>query len=106
MQMLELVRISHHIDRCDLPVRYFERRCLKLTICFQRDEARQSVDETGTNELRGLFAEKARNPREELQHGVEPKDRLRRCRTLAAAIGMEADVSRQHGAKRLHIAAA
>ena len=41
-----------------------------------------------------------------LHDGIETEDRLRGCRTLAAAVGMNADISRQHRAKRLHIAAA
>ena len=42
----------------------------------------------------------------ELHDGIEAEDRLRRCRTLAAAVGMDADVGRQHRAERLHVAAA
>ena len=42
----------------------------------------------------------------DLHDGIEAEDRLQGCRTLAAAVGMDADIGRQHRAQRLHVAAA
>ncbi len=41
-----------------------------------------------------------------LHDGIEAEERLVGRRTLAAAVGVQADISRQHRTKRLHIAAA
>ena len=41
-----------------------------------------------------------------LHDGLESEHRLRGCRTLAAAVGMNTDIGRQHRAQRLHVAAA
>src|SRR5690606_26773164 len=38
--------------------------------------------------------------------GLKAENRLHGCRALAAAIGMHADIGRQHRAKRFHIATA
>lgn len=55
MQMPQLVGIPHHIDRRDLSVFDFECGRLEFTIGFQCHETLQSVDETGTNQLRAAF---------------------------------------------------
>jgi hypothetical protein len=73
--VLQLVRISHHIDRCDLSVFDFKRRCLEFTIGFQRDETGQSVDESCTNESRS--EEQRLQLLIQLHDGIEPQDWLR-----------------------------
>ena len=93
--MPQIVGVFAHIDCCDLSVLDFERGRLELTIGFQRDETGQTVDETDTNELRDTLVE----PPEQRHDGIEPQVRLRGCRTLAATVGMKADISRQQRAK-------
>jgi hypothetical protein len=57
MQMPQLVGVSHHVDGCDFSVLDVERGRLKLAIGLQRDDAGQTVDETGTNKLRAALPE-------------------------------------------------
>src|ERR1700704_684411 len=106
VQMPQLVGVPHHIDCRDLSVLDCERGRRKFTIGLERDETGQSVDETGTNKFRTILPETSRQIFMNLHDGIETEDRLRGCRTLAAAVGMKADISRQHRAKRLHFAAA
>ena len=55
--MPQLVGVPHHMDCRNLSILDFERGRGKLTIGPGRDETRQSVDETGTNQFRGMPAE-------------------------------------------------
>src|SRR6478609_5708918 len=106
MQMLQLVGVPHHIDCGNLPVLDFERGGRYLTIGLERDETRQSVDETGTNKFGSILPEERRQDFMNLHDRIETEDRLPGGRTLAAAVGMKADVSSQHCAQGLHIATA
>ena len=60
MQMPQLVGIPHDVDRGDLSVLDVERGGLQLAVGLQRDEAGQSVDETGAHELRAILPEMSR----------------------------------------------
>jgi polyisoprenoid-binding protein YceI len=60
VQMPQLVRVSHHIDCCDLVVFDFERGRREFTIGFHCDEPGQAVDETKTNEFRVILMEQGR----------------------------------------------
>src|SRR5882724_12138806 len=104
--MPQLVGVPHDIDCRDLSILDLERGRRKFTIGLERDETRQSVDETSTNQFRTILPEKSRQIFMELQDGIKAEDRLRSCRTLAAAVRMKADISRQHRTEGLHIAAA
>ena len=106
MQMSQLVWVPHHIDRDDLFVPDFERGGLKLAIGFQGDETRQAVDKPGMNQFRSIGPETSRQIFVKLDDGLEAEDRLRGCRTLAAAVGMDTDIGCQHRTQSLHIAAA
>lgn len=53
MQVPQLVRVPHDIDRRDLSVGDLERRRLELAVRLQRDEAGQSVDESGPDHPNG-----------------------------------------------------
>jgi hypothetical protein len=53
-----------------------------------------------------MLLEKSRQVFKDFHDGIEAEGGLRGCRALAAAVGIKSDISRQHGAKRLHIAAA
>src|ERR1700722_533804 len=99
LQMPQLIWVAHHIDCRDLFVLDFDSGRLEFSIGFQRNETRQSVDETSTNKLRFVFAEPLGQILLELHNGVESQHRLRGCRTLASAVGMNADISRQHPPK-------
>ena len=57
MQMPQLVGISHDVDCGDLSVLDFERGRLELAVGLQRDEAGQSIDESGTHEFRAVLPE-------------------------------------------------
>src|SRR5580704_7861979 len=102
--MLQPVRVSHYINCCDLSVFDLQRGRLEFTIGFERDETWQSIDESGTNKFR--LMEHCRQVLVELHHGIESKDRLCGRRPLAATVGMNTDIIRQHRAEHLHIAAA
>src|SRR5277367_1904251 len=101
--MPQLVRISHHVDCCDLSIFDFERRRLKFAIGFQRDETGQSVDESCTNKFR--FEEKRPQMLVQLHNRIEPQDWLRGSWTLTPAVCMNAYIRSQHRAKSLYIAA-
>ena len=90
MQMPQLVGVPHHIDCCDLSVLDFERGRLKLTIGLLGDEARQSIDESGTHKLRAIHLELSRKMFVHFHHGIESGDGLNGRRSLAAAVGMDA----------------
>ena len=55
--MPQLVGISHHIDCGDLSVLDFERGRLEFAVGLQRDEAGQSIDESGTHKFRAILLE-------------------------------------------------
>ena len=57
MQMPQLIRVPHHIDRRHLPVLDLQRRRLELAIRLPRDEARQAVDEAEADEFRAMLPE-------------------------------------------------
>lgn len=103
MQMPQLIRISHDIDGDDLSALYVERGRLKFAIGFEGNKTRQPVHERNANET---GTEQARQSLEQLRDRIKPKDRFSGSWALAAAIGMQTDVSRQQVPERLHVATA
>jgi hypothetical protein len=68
MQMPQLVRIAHHIDRGDPAVLDVERRRLQFAIGLQRHEARQAIDEACADEFRLMRLELLGQMGVELHH--------------------------------------
>src|SRR5262245_16854845 len=93
--MLQLVWVPDHIDCGDLPILDFEGSRLQLAIGFQRDEAGQSIDESGTNKLRAILPEKSCQILVDFHDGLDADDRLNGCRALATTVGIGTDIGRQ-----------
>jgi hypothetical protein len=96
MQMPQLVRVSHHIDRRHLAVLDLQRGRLQFAVGFQGDEAGEAVDEAGADEFRAVVGEMIGEIAVEFHDLVDAEKRALRGRTLAAAVRVGADVGRQH----------
>jgi aspartate/methionine/tyrosine aminotransferase len=78
---------------------------VQFAIGLQCHETRQAIDEARADEFRLMCLELLGQIGVELHHLVVAEDRIRRCRSLAAAVGMHADIGGQHCPQCRHVAA-
>src|SRR6516225_9671955 len=105
-EMPQLLRVARDIDRGDLAVLDRERRSLQESVALEREEARQAVDEAVAQQARHARGEEARELSVKAQHLACADEGLRRRRDLAAAVGIEGDVSGEQRAELIHVAVA
>lgn len=105
MQVLQLVRVSHHVDRRDLAVLDVERGGLQFAVGFARDEAGQAGNEGDAHQRRRLVLEDARQQIEQLHDRVVSQHGRADARAPAAAVSLEAEVIGEHGGDPLDVAA-